>query len=149
MEYNFLNTQGNFSQKLMSALQGANVSGADTRCEQYGTSSLSAFIRLAYPNDNTDELFLDLNINNVTPGVEPIDLLQNQFDTWQTTQPEIILGDVNIDSFINITDILLIVGNISSNYSLSIQALYSADINIDSSLNIQDIIIILNIVLGN
>ena len=149
MEYNFLNTQGNFSQKLMSALQGAKVSGADTRCEQYGTSSLSAFIRLAHPNDNTEELFLDININNVTPGTEPIDLLQNQFDSWQATQPNILLGDVNSDSFINITDILLMVSNITSNYPLSIQALYSADTNNDSTLNIQDIIIVINIILGN
>ncbi len=149
MEYNFLNTMGNLSQKLMAALQGANVSGADTRCEQYGTSSLSSFIRVAHPYDINNELFLDLNLNNVTPGMEPIDLLQDQFNSWELTQYEIIYGDVNNDSFINITDILLIVSHISSNYTLTITSLYAADINYDSSLNIQDIIIIINIILGN
>ena len=48
MEENFLNTEGNFSQKLMSALQGANVLGADTRCLQDGTSSLSAMQTLIF-----------------------------------------------------------------------------------------------------
>jgi len=148
MEENFLNTEGTFSEKIMSALQGANIPGADTRCLQYGTSSLSAFIRIAHPNDSPNNLFLDLNINNVSPGIEPINLLQDQFTNWLNQQPEILNGDVNNDALINILDILLMVSNITSNNNLSIEALYSADLNNDSNLNIQDIIIILNIILG-
>lgn len=149
IEYNFLNTNGSFSKKLMSALQGANISGADTRCLESGTSSLSAFIRIANPNDSSNDLFLDLNINNVSTGIEPIDLLQDQFTNWLIQQPEILNGDVNNDGFINITDILLMVNNITADNNLSVASLYSADLNNDSNLNIQDIIIILNIILGN
>ncbi len=52
MEYRFLNTEGSLAEKLMSALQGAKVPGADTRCLNEGTSSLSAFVRVAKPNDH-------------------------------------------------------------------------------------------------
>ena len=52
----------------MAALQGANIRGADTRCLDDGTSSLSAFIRVAEPLDGDDNFYLDLNINNTTNG---------------------------------------------------------------------------------
>jgi len=148
MEENFLETQGTFTEKMMASLQGANIPGADTRCLQNGTSSLSAFIRIAHPNDNHD-LYLDLNINNTSDGIEPIDLLQTEFDSWLSTQPDIINGDLDGNSLINISDLLLMVNNITTNYYLPIQSLYSADLNDDSNLNIQDIILIINIILGN
>lgn len=149
MEENFLNSDGTFAEKIMASLQGANVPGADMRCLQYGTSSLSAFIRVAHPSDNTNDMYLDLNINNVANGVEPIDLLQTQFTNWNNQQPEIYYGDLNNDFLVNISDILLMVSNITSDNNLSIQSLYSADVNNDSNLNIQDIIIVINIIFGN
>ena len=63
MESRFLNTIGSLASKLMSAMQGANVPGADTRCLDEGISSLSSFIRVAKPEDNND-LYLDINVNN-------------------------------------------------------------------------------------
>ena len=60
----------------MAAMQGANVIGADTRCFDEGTSSLSAFLRVAMPNDHPDTIHLDLNVAGTLPGVEPIDELQ-------------------------------------------------------------------------
>ena len=149
MEENFLNSEGSFAEKLMLALQGANVPGADTRCLQNGTSSLSAFIRMALPGDDPNNLYLDLNINNTNNGVEPINLLQTQFTNWNNQQPEIFYGDLNDDNLVNISDILLMISNITSDNQLSIHALYSADLNNDSTLNIQDIILVLNIILGN
>ena len=62
MEENFINTNGPLDRKLMSALQGAKIPGADTRCLDEGISTLSAFIRLAKPSDQ-DGLYIDLNIN--------------------------------------------------------------------------------------
>jgi uncharacterized Ntn-hydrolase superfamily protein len=77
MEARFLNTEGTLACKLMAALQGANVPGADTRCLDDGLSSLSAFIRVALSTDD-DDYFIDLNVGN-SPDVEPIDSLQTLF----------------------------------------------------------------------
>lgn len=85
MEYRFLNTPSPLSDKIMAALQGAKVVGADTRCASEGTSSLSAFIRVAKPNDVYNNFYLDINIAGTPPGVEPIDELQDAYDIWKIT----------------------------------------------------------------
>ncbi len=82
MEANFLNTNGTLACKLMAAMQGANVIGADTRCIADGTSSLSSFIKVARPSDTTGTFYLDIEIGSVPAGVEPIDTLQTRFDEW-------------------------------------------------------------------
>ena len=82
MEARFLNTDGDLSCKLMAALQGAKVVGADTRCAPLGVSSLSAFIRVAQPDDENDSLYLDLLVGKVLPNVDPVDSLQTLFDDW-------------------------------------------------------------------
>ena len=51
MEAGFLNTEGDLACKLMGALQGANIVGADFRCTNNGTSSLFAFVKVAQPSD--------------------------------------------------------------------------------------------------
>ncbi|MDZ4823844.1 MAG: DUF1028 domain-containing protein [Flavobacteriales bacterium] len=80
METRFLNTEGTLACKLMAALQGANVVGADTRCEDFNTSSFSAFVRVAGVFENPDALGLDLTINTYAELTEPIDSLQVLFD---------------------------------------------------------------------
>jgi uncharacterized Ntn-hydrolase superfamily protein len=82
MESRFLNTEGELICRLMAALQGAKVVGADTRCFAYGTSSLSAFARVAKPTDPVNDLYLDFNVPSVISGVDPIDSLQVLVDTW-------------------------------------------------------------------
>jgi uncharacterized Ntn-hydrolase superfamily protein len=82
MEARFLYTEGELACKLMAALQGAKVIGADTRCLDDGVSSLSAFLRIAQPNDPVNDLYLDLNVPSVLPGTDPIDVLQNLLDNW-------------------------------------------------------------------
>lgn len=82
MEAAFLFTQGSLAEKLMAALQGANIPGADSRCANEGVSSLSAFIRLALPSDTNGVFYLDLNVPSTPYGVEPIDSLQVLFDEW-------------------------------------------------------------------
>jgi len=66
----------------MAALQGANVVGADARCTPEGVSSLSAFLRVARPENDPDSLYLDLNVAETPYGVEPIDELQVLYDEW-------------------------------------------------------------------
>ena len=107
MENNFNSTFGSLSDKLMAALQGANIEGADSRCLDNGTSSLSAFIRVAEPSDSEGSFFLDLNINNTNNGQEPIDLLQTLYDQWLYDQDPI--GDINSDGILNIYDLIIIV----------------------------------------
>ncbi|MFO7999432.1 MAG: DUF1028 domain-containing protein, partial [Bacteroidales bacterium] len=82
MEARFLNTEGMLAEKLMAALQGANVPGADTRCSGEGVSSLSAFVRVAKTEDTTGTYFCNLVVPETPYGVEPIDSLQVLFDEW-------------------------------------------------------------------
>lgn len=76
MEARFLNTPGDLACKLMAAMQGAKVPGADTRCVSSGNSSLSAFLKVA---DGTG-LTIDLVVPYGPAGFEPIDSLQTLFD---------------------------------------------------------------------
>ncbi len=82
MEARFLRTEGTLAERLMAALQGANVPGADTRCSPYGTTSLSAFVRVARPGDRPDSLYLDLHADVFDGSHEPIDTLQELFNAW-------------------------------------------------------------------
>jgi uncharacterized Ntn-hydrolase superfamily protein len=84
MRSRFLNTPGQLAIRLMAALQGAKVIGADTRCTL--TSSLSAFIRVANTNDpQGGPYFLDINVPSTHTGRDPIDSLQVLFNMWLTT----------------------------------------------------------------
>ena len=84
MEARFLNTPGTLAEKLMAALQGAKIIGADTRCTQYNKSSISAFIRVAKPWDTLGTYYLNLNVNNTPTNKDPIDSLQVLFNQWLT-----------------------------------------------------------------
>jgi uncharacterized Ntn-hydrolase superfamily protein len=85
MEARFLAATGTLAERLMACLQGANVPGADSRCLQNGTSSLSAFVRVAKPGDTQGNFWLDLNVPSLPAGMEPIDSLQHLFDAWNTS----------------------------------------------------------------
>ena len=83
MESRFLNTPGDLACRLMSAMQGAKVVGADTRCTSLGISSVSAFIRVANPGDTgTTPFYLNISLNTYPNYTEPIDSLQERFDLW-------------------------------------------------------------------
>lgn len=83
MEARFNATSGPLCEKLMAALQGANVPGADSRCLADGISSESSFIRVAKPSDS-GTFWLDLVVGATLPGVDPIDSLQTLFDQFKT-----------------------------------------------------------------
>lgn len=85
MKSRFLNTHGTLADKLMAALQGAKVIGADTRCFQYNTSTLSAFIRVAKWGNKEDSLYLDLNVPALPYGYDPIDSLQILYNEFLST----------------------------------------------------------------
>jgi uncharacterized Ntn-hydrolase superfamily protein len=87
IEARFLAATGSLADRLMAALQGANVVGADTRCADNGTSSLSAFLRVAKPTDAANSLYLSLNVPSLPAGQEPIDSLQSLYNQWKATIP--------------------------------------------------------------
>ena len=81
MEARFLNEPGDLACKLMAALQGAKVVGADTRCASNGSSSLFAFLKVSQPSDPYGSPSLLVKVK--TPGgagIEPIDSLQTLFN---------------------------------------------------------------------
>ena len=61
--------------------------------------------------------------------------------------PEIILGDTNFDTIVDILDIVRIVNHIMGNSELSSDELIAADYNIDSIVDILDIVQIVNFIL--
>lgn len=85
MEARFKREQGDLACKLMAAMQGANVPGADSRCLGYGTSSLFAFLKVSQPTDafGSPSFRIALKTN---PGsqIEPIDSLQTLFNKTRT-----------------------------------------------------------------
>jgi uncharacterized Ntn-hydrolase superfamily protein len=86
MEANFKRTENlSLCERLMAALQGANIAGADSRCLAEGVSSRSAFIRVARAGDDPDDLWMDINVPSTGFGVEPIDSLQVLFDAFKAT----------------------------------------------------------------
>ena len=62
---------------------------------------------------------------------------------------ELILGDINQDSVIDVLDIIILINIILNNYEANNQELWSGDINNDNVINIQDVILIIQIILNN
>lgn len=90
MEARFLNAEGELVCRLMEALQGAKVIGADTRCAPLGVSSLSSFLRVARPDDPEDDLYADFVVPSTPNGIDPIDVLQEMVDEWGGCLPSSI-----------------------------------------------------------
>ena len=118
----YMNTPGTMAEKLMAALQGAKVIGADTRCQPF-RSSISAFIRVAKPTDpQSGPYWLDLNVQTVPSPRDPIDSLQILFNQWQTTgisnnqgiYPETLSLEQNYPNPFNpVTNITFDIGTLS------------------------------------
>jgi len=85
MEAGFNNTLGTLPEKLMAAMQGANIPGADSRCLARGTSSTSSFLRVYKPTDTAGMPWLELDVLEMPFGEEPIDSLQVLFNLWALT----------------------------------------------------------------
>ena len=144
MEFNFLNTEGTLADKLMSAMQGANIVGADTRCLEDSISSLSSFIRIAHPEDSSDNVFLDLRINNTLNQSDPIDSLQIIYNDWLISNTLFEWGDINQDYIVDILDVINLVNFMLGNTEFNFMSAHLADINSDNIINIQDLILIVN-----
>jgi len=60
---------------------------------------------------------------------------------------EIILGDVNLDDFVNVLDVVTLVQYILGGGELEQDALYTADINQDDAINVLDVVTLVNAIL--
>ncbi len=82
MEARFLRAKGDLACRLMYAMQGANVVGADSRCASNGSSSLFAFLKVAQASDTFGSPSFLVSVQTANgAGIEPIDSLQSLFDT--------------------------------------------------------------------
>ncbi len=154
IEEGFISTNGSLDQKLMAALQGGKVPGADSRCLDEGISTLSAFIRVARPEDENN-YYMDLNVDNVVPyynqsgfWIDPVDTLQILYNEWYQNEFDFNIGDINQDYIINILDVVIMVNFIMTQVPSGIE-FYLSDINSDDIVNIQDIILLINIILNS
>jgi len=62
---------------------------------------------------------------------------------------ELIPGDVNHDTIVDILDIIIIINIVLNNYEPTNQEFWTSDINFDGIINIQDIILIVQFILNN
>ena len=89
MEDGFLNTPGSLAEKLMGAMQGAKIPGADARCLAEGLSSRSSFLRVLPAEGDAGRL--DIIVPSTVNNVDPIDSLQTLFtQRFQTTSVRIV-----------------------------------------------------------
>lgn len=98
MENGFTETEGTLAEKLMAAMQGANIPGADSRCLSRGTSSTSAFLKVVKPDDDPENPYLLLDVLEMPFGEEPIDSLQTLFDAWLATSADEVLAIASVIS---------------------------------------------------
>lgn len=89
MEARFIRANGDLACRVMAAMQGANVPGADERCSIEGVSSKFAFLKMSRPTDRDGFPTLSLGIQfKAGESIEPLDTLQRLFErAWscQTT----------------------------------------------------------------
>lgn len=92
MEARFNRSEGqSLLYRMMEAMQGANVPGADSRCLVDGLSSKSSFIRVANPEDGDGQLMVDIKVESPEFDNDPIDILQSLVDLLSNTE------DYNLD----------------------------------------------------
>jgi len=125
MEARFLREEGDLSCKLMAAMQGANVVGADTRCSSNGTSSLFAFVKVASINDVMGSPSFEASVRtNDNDQIEPIDSLQ-------TLVNELIMCNLSdIEETIDFKEYFTVFPNPATS-SLNIKVLRTGNYNLE------------------
>jgi hypothetical protein len=115
----------------MAAMNGAKVVGADTRCMVEGTSSLSAFLRMALPTDSYNNLFLDINVAGTAPNVEPIDVLETKYNQWKNSHisycDSVSSSEISQKKFVEIypnpTNDFITIGNVEKSNKIELFSL--------------------------
>lgn len=96
MEARFLNSDGDLACKLMAAMQGANMVGADSRCNDNGTSSLFAYLKVSPVDADMGDPGMLVSVRTHDGDeIEPIDSLQVLFDAQNFCPPTVGLNDLS------------------------------------------------------
>jgi uncharacterized Ntn-hydrolase superfamily protein len=113
MEAQFRRAHGDLACRLMAALQGAKMIGADTRCTGDSTSSLFSFIKVAQPTDTYGNPSFILSVKtHIHTHIEPIDSLQVLFDlqhSCTSTGLNVETFNNNLKVYPNPTGIVLVI----------------------------------------
>ena len=146
METAFLNSFGTLDEKLLSAMEAANVPGADTRCMDFGIPALSAFIRMARSENIADSLYLDINVNGVPIVTNPIDSLYQLYWDWKRTK--FTIGDIDHDRSIDIFDVLLLADFIDGTISPTEFQIDPSDMNNNGQVEVSDLYVLIFYIVG-
>ena len=81
IEFRFRNEPGDLACKLMAALQGGKMIGADTRCAPNQSSTLFAYLKVSKPTDvyGSPSFFIAVRTHDKAM-IEPVDTLQKKFN---------------------------------------------------------------------
>jgi len=81
------------------------------------------------------------------PGGSLVEAALDDLHIFYTGEVTFTPGDVNLDTHINIQDLILIVAHILGNSTLEGNAVYAADFNLDAVVNVQDIVTLVSAIL--
>jgi uncharacterized Ntn-hydrolase superfamily protein len=81
METAYLNTEGPMEERLMAAMEAANIPGADTRCIGCDKPAISAFIKVVRIGDGGTAYLYEF-VDNTICEENPIDSLRIRYDLW-------------------------------------------------------------------
>jgi len=82
METAFLATTGPLEDRLMAALEAANVPGADIRCMSCDKPAISAFIKVVHPGDGATPYLYEF-VDDTPCEMNPMDSLWLKFNNWK------------------------------------------------------------------
>lgn len=104
MEAAFLSTPGPLEDKLMAALNAADVPGADKRCTSCNKPAISAFIKVVHLGDGGTP-YLFKYVDNTTCSINPMDLLRTQYDEWTLQKyPDPDSSTINVSPLVMTAD---------------------------------------------
>ncbi len=104
MEAAFLSTPGPLEERLMAAIEAADVPGADTRCLACNKPTISAYIKVIRIGDGATP-YLYTFIDNTDCATNPLPILRAQYDAWRALQQ----ADAD-SSLVTITKMALLSG---------------------------------------
>lgn len=129
MEARFLREKGDLKTKLMAAMQGAKMVGADTRCAPNNSSTLFAYLKVAKPTDKdgANPSFKITVKTKMNDKIEPIDSLQKLFNK-KTAQSNINLVNQQEIQYLNTDQLLTFKQQLNQNVTLKIYAITGENI---------------------